>query len=44
MGENKPTNKGFINITNYQRSANQNYKEVSPHTNQKGHHQKVYKQ
>ena len=24
--------------------ANQNYKEVSPHTNQNGYHQKIYKQ
>ena len=29
MGENKPTNKGLINITNYQRSANQNYNIIS---------------
>ena len=27
-----------------QRNANQNYNEVSPHTSQKGHHQKIYKQ
>ena len=31
-------------ITNYQRNANQNYNEVSPHTSQNGHHQKIYKQ
>ena len=24
--------------------ANQNYNEISPHTGQDGHHQKVYKQ
>ena len=26
------------------RNANQNYNEISPHTSQNGHHQKVYKQ
>ena len=26
------------------RNANQNYSEISPHTSQNGHHQKVYKQ
>ena len=31
----------MLNITNYQRKANQNY-EVVPHTSQNGHHQKVY--
>ena len=34
----------LLNITNYQRNANQNYNEVSPHTGQNGHHQKIYKQ
>ena len=34
----------LLNITNYQRNANQNYHEVSPHTSQDGHHQKIYKQ
>ena len=34
----------MLNITNYQRNANQNYNEASPHTGQNGHHQKVYKQ
>ena len=29
---------------NYERNANQNYSEVSPHTGQNVHHQKVYKQ
>ena len=33
----------MINITNDQRNANQNHNEVSPHTSQNGHHQKVYK-
>ena len=27
-----------LNITNYQRNANQNYNEVSPHTGQNGDH------
>ena len=31
-------------ITKYQRKANQNYSEVSPHTRQNGHHQKADKQ
>ena len=30
----------MLNITNYERNANQNYNKVSPHTSQKGHHQK----
>ena len=28
----------------YQRNANQNYNEISPHTSQNDHHQKLYKQ
>ena len=31
----------MLNITNYQRNANQNYNEVSPHTSQNGHYQKL---
>ena len=31
----------MLNITNYQRNANQNYNEVSSHYGQNGHHQKV---
>ena len=30
----------MLNITNYQGDENQNYYEVSPYTNQNGHHQK----
>ena len=30
----------MLNITNYQRNANQNYNEVSSHTGENGHHQK----
>ena len=33
----------MLNIANHQRNANQNYNEVTPHTGQNGHHQKVYK-
>ena len=29
----------MLNITIYQRNANQSYNEVSPHTSQNGHHQ-----
>ena len=36
--------KKVLNITNYQRNANQNYNEVSPRASQNGHHQKIYKQ
>ena len=34
----------MLNITNYQRTANQNYIEILPHTSQNGHHQKIYRQ
>ena len=32
------THKKMLNIIHYQRIANQNYNEVSPHTGQNGHH------
>ena len=38
------THEEMLNITNYQRNANQTYNEVSPHTSHDGHHQKIYKQ
>ena len=38
------THEKMLNSTNYQRNANQNYNEVSPHTGQNGHHQKIYKE
>ena len=38
------THEMMLNIAHYQRNANQNYNEISPHTGQNGHHQKVYKQ
>ena len=34
------THEKMLNIIHYQRIANQNYNEVSPHTGQNGHHQK----
>ena len=34
----------MLNITHYQRNENQNHNEVSSHTGQNAHHQKVYKQ
>ena len=34
----------MLHVVNYCRSANQNYNEVSPHSGQNAHHQKVYKQ
>ena len=34
------THDKMLNITNYQRNANQNHNEVSPHTSQNGHLQK----
>ena len=34
----------MLSITNYQQNTSQNYKEISPHTCQNGHHQKVCKQ
>ena len=35
--------KGCSTSLNHQRNANQNYNEVSPHTSQNGHHQKLNK-
>ena len=34
----------MLNITHYQRNANQNHNEVPSHIGQNGCHQKVYKQ
>ena len=33
----------MLGITNHQGNANQNHNEVSPHTCQNDHHQKIYK-
>ena len=33
----------MLNITNYQRNANQNCNRVLPHTGQDGHHSEVNK-
>ena len=32
------THEKMLNIADYKRNANQNYHEISPHTNQIGHH------
>ena len=37
-------NEHMLNIVHYQRNANQNQNELSPHTGQNGPHQKIYKQ
>ena len=34
----------MLNTADYERNANQNYNEISPHTGQNGHHQKFCKQ
>ena len=34
------THEKMLNITNYQRKANQNHNEISPHTSQNGYYQK----
>ena len=33
----------MLSITNYQRSTNQNYNEISLHISQNGHNKNVYK-
>ena len=38
------THERMLNITNHQRNANQNYNEISLHTVQNSHDQKIYKQ
>ena len=40
----KQANEKLLNIANYKRNANENYNEVSPHSSQNNHHQKVYQQ
>ena len=35
------THEKMLNIAHYYRNANQNYKEISPHTGQNGHHQSL---
>ena len=37
------THEKMLNISNYQRNPNQNYNEVSPHTSQNHHPQKILK-
>ena len=38
------THEKILNITHYQRNANQNYNEVPSYDSQNGYYQKVYKQ
>ena len=40
----KKAREKMFNFTNYYRNANQNSNELSPHSSQDGHHQKIYKQ
>ena len=35
--------KKMLNIINYQRNANQDHNQISPHTGQNGYHQKADK-
>ena len=37
------TQEKVLNITNYQRNANQNYNKISPYISQNGYHQKIHK-
>ena len=34
------THEKMLNVTHYQRNANQNYNDVSPHKSQNGHYKK----
>ena len=34
----------MFDVSTYERDANQNHKNVSPHIGENDHHQKVYKQ
>ena len=38
------THEKMLNITHYERNANQNHNEVPSHDSQNGYYQKVYKQ
>ena len=40
----KKTHEKILNITNYQRNANQIYSEAPPYTGQNGHHQEIQTQ
>ena len=42
QSDSQKAQKKMLNITTYQRTANQNYNEVLPHTSHNGHLQKVY--
>ena len=43
LTDGQKTHEKTFNITNYQRSANQSYNDISPHTSQNGQNQQVYK-
>ena len=38
------TRENMFNIDNYERNANQNYREIPPHTGQNGLNQKIHRQ
>ena len=40
--ESQQAHEKILNITNYQRNANQNYDELPPHTNHNDHIKKKY--
>ena len=42
--DSQQTHEKILNITNYERTSNQNYNEVPSHAGQNGCYQKVYKQ
>ena len=44
MAMNKQIHEKMLNITHYQRNANQNHSEVPSHAGQNDCHPKVYKQ
>ena len=44
LSEVSQTHEKMLDIAHYERNAKQNYNEISLHTSQNGHHQKVYKQ
>ena len=40
----KKIHEKMLNITHYERNANQNCSEILPHTSRNSHYQKIYKQ
>ena len=41
--EGQRTHEEILNITSYQKNANQNYHKLSLHTGKKGHYAQIYK-